>query len=171
MKNLFLIGGAMGIGKTTVSRILKKTLPNAVFLDGDWCWDADPFQVTAETKAMVLNNITALLSNFLACSVYENVIFCWVMHQQSIMDSILVRLDTSHCRVFPISLTGSPQVLAERIARDVEAGLRTPDVLERSLPGLPMYDNMTTIHIDTTGKTPEAIAAQIAALAGKEKMP
>ena len=57
MKTLYLIGGTMGVGKTTVSQQLKKELTNSVFLDGDWCWDADPFQVTEETKAMVMRNI------------------------------------------------------------------------------------------------------------------
>ena len=61
MKNLYLIGGTMGVGKTTVCRILKQQLPDAVFLDGDWCWDADPFVVTEETKAMVLQNICFML--------------------------------------------------------------------------------------------------------------
>ena len=37
-KQLYLIGGTMGAGKTTVGRILKKQLPDCVFLDGDWCW-------------------------------------------------------------------------------------------------------------------------------------
>ena len=41
----------------TVSRQLKKDLHNSVFLDGDWCWDADPFQVTEETKEMVMRNL------------------------------------------------------------------------------------------------------------------
>ena len=54
MKKLFIIGGTMGIGKSTVSQILKQKLPNSVFLDGDWCWDSSPFQVTAETKEMVI---------------------------------------------------------------------------------------------------------------------
>ena len=54
MKTVYLIGGAMGVGKTTVSQQLKKDLANSVFLDGDWCWDADPFQVTDETKEMVM---------------------------------------------------------------------------------------------------------------------
>ena len=54
MKTLYLIGGTMGVGKTTVSQQLKKALPNSIFLDGDWCWDADPFQVTEETKAIAL---------------------------------------------------------------------------------------------------------------------
>ena len=54
MKKLFIIGGTMGVGKTTVSQLLKQKLPNSVFLDSDWCWDSCPFQVTAETKEMVM---------------------------------------------------------------------------------------------------------------------
>ena len=65
MKTLYMIGGTMGVGKTTVCQLLKQDLPNSVFLDGDWCWDASPFQVTDETKAMVTNNICYLLNNFL----------------------------------------------------------------------------------------------------------
>ena len=72
MKTLYMIGGTMGVGKTTVCQLLKQNLPNSVFLDGDWCWDASPFQVTDETKAMVTNNICYLLNNFLKCSAYEN---------------------------------------------------------------------------------------------------
>ena len=89
MKHLYLISGTMGVGKTTVCQELKKMLNNAVFLDGDWCWDAHPFQVNEETKAMVLDNIGHLLNNFIRCSAYENIIFCWVMHEQEIIDRIL----------------------------------------------------------------------------------
>ena len=67
MKTLYMIGGTMGVGKTTVGQQLKRTLPNSVFLDGDWCWDASPFQVTDETKSMVIDNICYLLNNFLKC--------------------------------------------------------------------------------------------------------
>ena len=94
----------MGIGKTTVCQHLKKELFNSVFLDGDWCWDASPFQVTDETKGVVLDNITHVLNNFIRCSAYENIIFCWVMHEQSIIDTILKKLDLSNCRVRSISL-------------------------------------------------------------------
>ena len=50
MKTLYLIGGTMGIGKTTACRLLKTKLPDSVFLDGDWCWDMHPFIVNDETK-------------------------------------------------------------------------------------------------------------------------
>lgn len=34
-KTLYLIGGPMGVGKTTVGQQLKKELPDCVLLDGD----------------------------------------------------------------------------------------------------------------------------------------
>ena len=85
VKTLYLIGGTMGIGKTTACRLLKTKLPDSVFLDGDWCWDMHPFQVNPETKQMVLDNICCLLNNFLRCSCLRHIIFCWVMDQQSIL--------------------------------------------------------------------------------------
>ena len=161
MKKLYLIGGAMGVGKTTVSQRLKKLLPRAVFLDGDWCWDADPFQVTEETKDMVMDNICHVLRNFLRCSAYENVIFCWVMDRQEILDALLGRLDTTNYTVKCISLTADRETLIRRIGGDVERGLRQPDVLERSLARLPLYERLDSVKVDTTGRTVDEIAREI----------
>lgn len=36
MKNLFLIGGTMGVGKSATGKIIKEKLDNSVYLDGDW---------------------------------------------------------------------------------------------------------------------------------------
>lgn len=160
-KTLYLVGGPMGIGKTTVCQQLKRDLPCSVFLDGDWCWDADPFQVTEETRAMVLDNICHLLDNFLRCSVYENVIFCWVMHEQSIIDTILSRLDTADCVVKCVSLVADEAELRSRLEKDIGRGLRTSDVIERSLARLPMYRSLDTQRIDTGGMTVQTIADTI----------
>ena len=164
MKTLYLIGGTMGVGKTAVSQQLKMQLDNSVFLDGDWCWDAHPFQVTEETKEMVLNNICTILNNFLQCSVYENIIFCWVMHEQSIIDTILVCLNPADCRVIPISLICSKEKLVQRLEQDVAAGVRTDDVIQRSVERIGLYQNLNTIKIDTSDKSVAAIVKEIAAL-------
>ena len=161
MKKLYIIGGTMGVGKTAVSQQLKSDLPNSVFLDGDWCWDANPFQVTNETKAMVTDNICYLLNNFLHCSAYENVIFCWVMHQQSIIDSILEKLDTQNCEVKCISLIADESSLHKRLTTDVERGIRAEDVIERSVARIPVYQTLNTIKIDTNEKTVAMIANEI----------
>ena len=161
MKTLYLIGGTMGIGKTTVSQQLKQDLPNSVFLDGDWCWDASPFQVTEETKAMVTDNICYLLNSFLHCSAYENVIFCWVMHQQSIIDSILEKLDAKNCDVKCISLITDEINLRKRLTADVENGIRAADVIDRSVARISLYQTLDTIKIDTSNKTVQMIADEI----------
>lgn len=164
MKKLYMIGGTMGVGKTTVCNYLKAALNNSVFFDGDWCWDSHPFQVTDETKVMVMDNICFLLNSFLHCSAYENVIFCWVMHEQSIIDGILSNVDTSACRIYNISLVCSEKTLIHRLNKDIDSKLRTEDVIERSMARIPMYEKLNTIKIDTDNKDVDEIAKEIIAL-------
>ncbi|MBS6734420.1 MAG: AAA family ATPase [Clostridiales bacterium] len=166
MKHLYIIGGTMGVGKTTVCRILKEKLEGSVFLDGDWCWDMHPFRVTEETKRMVQENIVFLLNNFLSCTAYDHVIFCWVLHQQNIIDDLLARLRTDNCEVHLISLVCTPGELARRIQKDVEAGIRGEDAAWRSLSRLALYDSLSTLKLDVTELTPEETAGQILRLTG-----
>ena len=164
MKHLYLIGGSMGVGKTTTCRRLKTMLDNSVFLDGDWCWDMHPFTVNDETRAMVIDNICHLLNNFLHCSAYVHVILGWVMHEQTIIDSILARLDTTECMVHAISLVCTPEALRMRLSRDVDAGIRQADVIARSVARLDLYDALDTIKIDVSAISPDEAARRIAAL-------
>lgn len=161
MKRLYLIGGPMGVGKTTVCRELQKRLDRSVFLDGDWCWDARPFQVTEETKAMVTENICFLLNNFLRCSAYDHVIFCWVLHQQAILDGLLSRLNLENCQVRAVSLTASPEALTARIETDIRTGRRDREALERSLAYLPLYDALVTEKLDVSRLTAAEAAKRL----------
>lgn len=163
-KNLYLIGGTMGVGKSTTCQLLKKKLNNSVFLDGDWCWDSNPFQVTEETKAMVMDNICYLLNNFVHCSAFENIIFCWVMHEQSIIDHIIEKLDTKNCKVKLISLVCDEYSLCKRLNEDIENGVRTADVIERSVARIPMYEHLNTIKVDSSRKSVEAVVKEILVL-------
>ena len=169
MKRLVLIGGPMAVGKTAVCRELKHLTAPCAFLDGDWCWDMEPFQVTTETKAMVQENIAFLLGQFLRCPAYETVIFCWVMHQQEILDGLLARLPLEGVEVFSLSLLAKPETLREHIRGDVERGLRTWDVLDRSLERLSHYGELNTHKLWVDGLTAREAAQQIAALLEKQK--
>ena len=151
----------MGIGKTTVSRELLSMLPRCAFLDGDWCWSMQPFTVTDETKAMVLDNITHVLTSFLRCSEFANIVFCWVMHQQKIVDDILSRLPLDGVHVIHISLICMPDALTERIHRDIAAGLRDESVISRALSYLPLYEKVQSLKLDTSTLSVAEIAEQI----------
>lgn len=164
MKKLYIIGGTMGVGKTTVSQLLKEKLPRSVLLDGDWCWDMSPFQVTEETKSMVIDNICYLLNNFIKCSAFDNIIFCWVMHEQSIIDNICSRLDKKQCRCIILSLVCSEGELKRRLMKDIESGRRSADVIERSIRRISLYDLLDSVKIDTTQKHAEEVAEIISKL-------
>lgn len=161
MKNLYLIGGTMGVGKTAVCQQLKKDLPNSVFLDGDWCWDANPFQITEETKNMVINNICYLLNNFLHCSAYKNIIFCWVLHEQFIIDSIIERLEVKNCVIKCISLIADRKNIKNRLKKDISNGIRTVDVIDRSIAKISLYQDLNTIKVDTNEKTITMISKEL----------
>ncbi len=160
-KRLYLIGGTMGVGKTSVCKLLKEGLSNAVFLDGDWCWDASPFQVTEETKSMVLDNICYLLNSFLRCSVYDHIIFCWVMHEQCIIDAILKRLEIKDCELRCVSLVADENTIRDRLKKDVLQGIRTIDLIDRSIGKIPLYQRLNTIKIVTDGKTMKEVAKEL----------
>ncbi len=120
-----------------------------------------PFQVTEVTKSMVLDNIFSLLGNFLRCSAYDNVVFCWVMHRHEIKDEILSRLPLDSCRVTAVSLLYSEDELSRRVRQNVHRSLRSDIVLSRSLSYLPLYAELNTAKIDVSALTAEQTAERI----------
>lgn len=167
-RRCILVNGTMGAGKTTVCKELMCLLPHSVFLDGDWCWYSDPFTVNDRTKEMVLQNIGFVLSNFLRCPDYQNVLFCWVMDRQEILDEVICRirpaLDDSQTQLFCVTLSVAPQALRQRLQRDIDAGLRQPDVVERSLARLPLYQALSTQKVDVSSLSPEQAAQAVLCL-------
>ena len=149
-KNLIFLGGTMGVGKTAAARALQKRLPGCAMLDGDWCWDIRPSVVNEETKAMVTDNILHQLRAFLRCSAVQNIVFCWVMHEQSIIDGLLEGLAGEEFRFWNFSLTCTEEALAARLGKDVAAGIREADVIGRSLPRLPLYERVASRKVDVS---------------------
>lgn len=163
MKTLLFINGTMGAGKSTVCQALKRMIPPAVVLDGDWCWDAYPFTVTDETKAMVTDHICHLLNGFLHCSAYQNVIFGWVMDDPAVVDALRARLDLRDVRFRLYTLTLTESALRTRLQADIDAGRRTPDILDRSVARLPRYARTDGVPIDVSTISAAEAAARIAA--------
>ena len=165
MKRLYMLCGAMGVGKTATGRALRDSLPNCAFLDGDWCWDMHPFRVTETTRRVVLDNICHALNNFLTCGAFENVVFCWVMHRREILDGILRRLETRGWQVCVVALVCSPEALSRRHAADAAAGKRGAGSLERALAYLPLYAGLGLPQLDTSQIGPADAAERIIRMA------
>ncbi|WP_195294707.1 AAA family ATPase [Faecalitalea cylindroides] len=146
MKHVYLIGGPMGIGKSTICNQLNQDLDHSVFLDGDWCWNMDPFVVNQDTKNMVLDNITHCLNNFIHTPGIENIIFCWVMHKQDIIDKIIQKLDTEGVDIHLISLICEKEELIKRMLID----RRDNQTIRKSLQYLELYKDLDTQKIDVT---------------------
>lgn len=161
MKRLILICGPMGVGKTAAGRELQRLLPRCAFLDGDWCWDIRPFAVNDETRAMVLDNIRHLLAGYLGCGSVENVVLAWVMQEREIADALLSGLPLSGVDVRRFALIARPEALEARILADVARGIRSPDVLERSLAYLPKYGHIGAEQIDTSERSAPQVAQEM----------
>lgn len=146
MKHVYLIGGPMGIGKSTICNQLNQDLDHSVFLDGDWCWNMDPFIVNQDTKNMVLDNITHCLNNFIHTPGIENIIFCWVMYKQDIIDQIIQKLDTEGVDIHLISLICEKEELIKRMLID----RRDNQTIRKSLQYLELYKDLDTQKIDVT---------------------
>ena len=110
---------------------------------------------------MVMENIYFMLNQFIRCSAYENIIFCWVMHEQAIIDEILSKLDTENCLVHTISLICDADELRKHLQKDIDAGIRSEDVIQRSIARLGLYEKLDTEKIDVTYMTPEQAAEKI----------
>lgn len=167
MKKLIIINGTMGVGKTTVCSELFKMLKPSAFLDGDWCWNMNPFIVTEENKKMVINNIIYMLRSYLMNSGYEYVIFCWVIHQEYIFEQILEPLKDLDYELFKITLICSEKALRSRLEADVQNGIREADVVECSVSRLNLYNSMNTTKIDVSKISHEQTANKIFELVRK----
>ena len=161
MKKLYLIGGTMGAGKSAVGRELNRLADKSVWLDGDDLWRMNPFTVSENTKLMVMANIRAVINNFLACPDIDCVIFTWVMHEQEIIDDILSGLALDGVEVRAVSLILREESLKSRLEKDIAAGIRQPDIVERSLGYLKKYDTLDTEKLDMSGISPEDAAKRI----------
>ena len=160
-RNIIIINGTMGVGKTSLCKILNKRMENSVWLDGDWCWQIQPFNPNEENKIMVEDNIRHLLLNFCKNSQIDHIIFSWVISSQTLLDRILSWFSSENYKIYVITLMASDEVLCNRIKKDISLGLRQDTILESSLEKKKLYKAMDTIKLNTSDLTLEETLNQI----------
>jgi len=86
------------------------------------------------------------------------------MHEQSIIDTIIERLDLTDCAVKTISLVCDEKTLIARLKNDIDSGIRNNDVVKKSISRLGLYKNLHTTLVSTEGKNIKEVAKEITQL-------
>jgi len=156
VKKLIIINGTTGVGKTSVGRLLFKSLSKSTFLDGDDVWQIHPFVVNEETKEMVHKNIAYILRTYLQSS-YENIIFVWVLHQQEIIDLIVNGLSGIKYKLYIFTLIVDEKILLDRIKSDKNNPRDQQIALDRLRSSL----KLNTTKIDSSHLSPNEVVDKI----------
>ena len=106
---------------------------------------------------MVVENITYLLRSFLLNSTFDYVLFSWVLHRQEIADLLLSHLQDLDFSLCALTLLCSEPALRARLAEDG----RSAEEIERSVVRLPLYRQVNSVKVDTTGHTTEETVEQL----------
>ena len=164
-KNLIIVNGAPGMGKTTVCEELAKIIPRNVYLDCDCFMWANPYIVTEETERIRYENITFTTMNYLSCSEYDNVIINWVFVNQNAIDRILNGIDLTNVNVLTYSLVCRFDVWKMRMENDkINLKRKIETTYEKWAKRISdgYYKNIEAKAIDTSEITAKQVAEIIA---------
>ena len=153
-KKLVIVNGPPGIGKTETCKVLQQLLQRSVWLDGDWCWMANPWIITEETKIMAGNNMAFLLNSFLNCTEYEFILYSWIFRSDEVFRIILNKLKSNDFVLFKYTLTCSQDVFRKRL-KDAD---REESKIQMCIDSLHQCEQTDTDKVDTTERSVEEIA-------------
>ena len=162
MKQLIVIIGPNGVGKTTTARKIVEQYKNVAYVDSDWCRVINPFVFSESTKETIVENIYCLLRNYLSCSDVNKVIFTYAWHgeRKEIYEKVIEKLKNDHIEFKQtiIILKCSRDENIERAIKDGRDEIRIKRGMEMTFS---FYDNFDYPCIDTTNMTPLTVAQQI----------
>lgn len=166
-KRVIFLNGPMGVGKTTVGRLLQKALYPSAFVDGDWCLDLEPFVGNPETRAMAADNILHLLKGYDRCLYCQSMVVSWLVDRPEICQALERGAREIGLETAWFTLLCTRQALESRWREDTRCPWRTEENLAISLRSLAVFSERPGVEIDTTGRTAEQVRDHILALLSK----
>ena len=157
---VIILNGPMGVGKTTVGKLIAEKCPGTAFIDGDWCMDLHPFVGSRETKAMAVDNILHMIGNYMKCSACKMIVLVWLMDDPWVLQAITDGLASLQAEVKSVTLVCDRENLIRRWENDHNCEWRTDEWLKVSLASLPAFAAMENT-IDTVGLSVDRIAGRI----------
>ena len=136
----------MGVGKSTICKILYKKMDKSIWLDADWCWMMNPICFTDENINMIESNTLFLLRNYLNNTFYQNVIFSWVIDKEVVFKRFLSKLKDIDYKLVIVTITCLEEELKKRLRqRGIEDEIFLDSIINSNL-----YDEMKSKKIDNT---------------------
>ena len=152
-----ILNGPMGVGKTTVGKLIAEKCPGTAFIDVDWCMDLHPFVGSRETKAMAVDNILHMVSNYMKCSVCKMIVLVWLMDDPWVLQSVFDGLSALQAETRNVTLICDQENLLRRWKNDHACEWRTAEWLKVSLASLPVFSAMKNT-LNTDGLSPDLVA-------------
>lgn len=147
---VIILNGPMGVGKTTVGKLIAEKCPGTAFIDGDWCMDLHPFVGSRETKAMAVDNILHMIGNYMKCSACKMIVLVWLMDDPWVLQSLTEGLIALQAEIRNVTLVCDRENLLCRWENDHTCEWRTDEWLKVSLSSLPAFAAMENT-LDTAG--------------------
>ncbi len=161
MKNLIIILGANGIGKSTAAAELMRILPNSAFVDSDSLRMMNPGRNSAELIQIQKANIITVMSNYFRSDMIENVIFPFGIHghRERMLEEIISSISEKFkVKIFKIVLVCNESENIRRMKLDNRDEERIKRALKYSRP---VYDELDLIKLDISELTPRQAALDI----------
>ncbi len=155
---LILIGGEAWTGKSTCAEILFQRLYNSAWLDGDDVWRVNPWSLDDSRLRTSDVNTAFVLQTYLQSQFDYVILSSIVLCEPAITARILERIRGVEYDLISFTLMCDEATLAERARQRDENADPCFLLLEqtRALTG--------TIKIDTAGKAPEDVVAEMLAI-------
>ena len=160
-KSVIFLNGPMGVGKTTVGRLIQRSLAGRAFIDGDWCMDLDPFVGNSETRALAADNILHMLAGYNNCSHCRGVVVAWLMDRPEICRALEEGAAKIGLETAWFTLLCTEEALGARWRGDKLCPWRTEENLRASLGLLEVFSRLPGVRVDTSGMTAEQVRDHI----------
>lgn len=153
MKNLIIVAGGRGVGKTATAKKLFYTLDKCAWLDGDWAWMINPYPGKSDKdKKYSCDTFTRILKGYIECEHVETIIFSWIFYKKYTFDWITKPLEEYNLNVYKFHLVCDETEHKRRIVeREHENNPNNSDIDDsvRYISHEPLCSNV----IDTTDMT------------------
>ncbi len=165
MKQIIIIIGPNGVGKSTTAKKIVELFEKTAYVDSDWCRVMNPFAFTETTKQTIAENIYCLLRNYLSCSDINTVVFTYGWHgeRKGIYKRVIEKL-RNDCIEFKETIIILKCTVDENIKRVIKDGRDEMRIKRGMEMTFSFYDEYDYPCIDTTDMTPAQVALKINSL-------